>query len=206
MKGDTVYTVPLPHSSLTYWICRFFFIGFAFIGQTLSTKAGITMSLWWQYYFRQPSLMKGGKALLLLFFFPHFCCAHILSLCAHSQGYVYFIMTGSCHNKVPYPPLTIGLVDVLSPPVETYSTLCNWHWKNSSMRISLSIQQHSYYVLFISEQRVSAARYASGSMFSGWTNPPSAILNYPPVHHLVSEIELELSILGLYYSIDSSST
>ena len=169
MKGDTVYwhglygslflIVASPTESAVLFC--FIFIGFAFIGQTLSTKAEITMSLWWQYYFRQPSLMKGGKAILL--FFSHFCCAHILSLCAHSQGYVYFIMTGSCHNKVPYPPLTIGLADILSPPVETYSTLCNWHWKNSSVRISLSIQQHSNYVLFISEQRVSAARYASGA-------------------------------------------
>lgn len=155
-----------------------------FIGDTLSTKAEITVSLYWQYLQRPFSYHS-------------------------SQGYVYFIMTERCHNRGSYPPLTIGPADVLSPPVENDSTLCKWHWNSCSIRISLPIQQLSNYVHSISVQWVSTAWYGSGVcdtfFITEWVYPARP-LPLPPVHHFLSEIELELCILGLYYSIDSSST
>lgn len=151
-------------------------------------------------------LLKDLKKQALSVAFFQFGCTHTLCLSTYPK-YVYFIVTGRCHKKVPFPPLTIGPADVSSPPLETYSTLCNWHWNSSSIRILLSIQQHSNYVLFISEQWASTAWYGSGVcdtfLITEWVYPDRTL---PLVHHLLNEIELELCILGLYYSIDSSST
>lgn len=133
------------------------FIGEAIIGQTLSTTAEI-MLMCWQCHSRQLSVLKywkKGLVLSLLLLFP--IVMYQCSLSLHSSwGYVYFIWQKDNSLSLCY----IGPTDVSFAPVETFSTLCNWHWNSPSIRIPLSIQrQHSNYVLLISEQWVSAAWY-----------------------------------------------
>lgn len=103
---------------------------------TLPNKAEIAMFLYCRYHFRQPHkrLFPGQPMLTRVCFINDRETSWLSHWPAHA----------------------------LSPPTETDSTSCNWHWNISTMKIPLSIEQLSNYVLFISAQWVRTGWYGSG--------------------------------------------
>lgn len=73
--------------------------------------------------------------------------------------------------------------------------------------ISLPVQEHTNCRFHISSV-IERCQYVIFFLTLQWVYPAHwhYYANYPPVHHLLSEIKLEPCILGLYYIIDSLST